>query len=457
MLSPALLAKYLGTTTNDPSETEPFSSVSINTATLKKGALFIALKGSKQHGIQFLEEAAHKGARMALIDQPVNNPPLPCLRVDNLERDLPKLAQTHRNAHQLNVIALTGSVGKTSTKNMLYQMLQSTHNTHATKGNQNNLLGVSLTLLGIGPKHESALIECGTNAPGEIAALTQYVNPTHSLILNSHPCHLQGLGSHQGVVEEKSGLISASGPNTEIVLPESDHGTAFWQNQAGKRHITTFGRHKKAHNHAQQIRCHDNMTRSFTYTHKNQAQQRIKLALPGVHQIDNALAALSITSLLGIPLEQAAQALNMLSPTPGRLRMLEGPQGAHLLDDCYNSSPQSFKVAIDLLSEQPTDKAVIVMGAMNELGDASATEHRNIGLYAKTQGIDCLLAVGDASQAACEAFGSDARWYASHDALMGALTPHLNAETTILIKGSRNQHMDHILNTLLESTLCSSG
>jgi UDP-N-acetylmuramoyl-tripeptide--D-alanyl-D-alanine ligase len=457
MISPALLAKYLKKKkTNDllGDPHQPYSAISIDTRTLIPNSLFLALPGKNTHGTQHLNEAAKKGARMALIDQPISNPPLPCLRVDNLIKTLPLLAHQHRQSHSIPIIALTGSVGKTSSKNLLHHILQQAHPAHCTTHNQNNLLGVCLTLLRLGNQHESAVIECGTDAPGEIKILTEMINPTHSLILNTHPLHLNKLRSHKGIIEEKGALIRYASQNTTIHIPLDDEGSNTWQLQAKNRIVKTFGNTKRAHTHATHVQNHPDATRSFTCIRSEYNPINLHLSLPGAHHIHNTLAVISVASALNISPELIKKGVETAPRTKGRLSLCRGLNNATILDDTYNSSPKACKIAIDLLCEYNDNLRIMVMGDMNDLGSHSTEAHIKIGRYAKEKGIDYFIALGKQTQASCEAFGADAFWHSDHESLVNQLLPLLSKNTSVLIKGSRNQRMERVLDKLVEVSSC---
>jgi UDP-N-acetylmuramoyl-tripeptide--D-alanyl-D-alanine ligase len=421
-----------------------FDSVTTDTRTLQNGQLYIALSGKNFDGNAFIEQAAQKGACGAIVSRRSDSD-LPQLLAADTTLALGALAAWNRKQSQAIVIAITGSQGKTTVKEMAGSIVQVSHRVLVTRGNLNNQIGAPLTLLQLNNDHEYAVIELGASAAGEIAYTVGLTQPKVVLINNAAAAHLEGFGSIAGVVTAKGEIIDGVAPDGVVVLNGDEENLPIWQQRAGSTRTVTFsvrGAVSGADCYAEDIHLED--TRSSFRLHTAQGDVLISLPLPGRHNIANALAAASITLAAGINLSDVQKGLEAVKPVAGRLRTLTGINGSRLIDDSYNASPGSFRAAVDVLAAC-ADERVLIVGDMAELGSETNAAHRELGEYARSRNIDCLWATGSASQLTVQAFGAKAIHFPDHEALIKHARTCMNAVTTALVKGSRSSRMDIIV------------
>lgn len=431
-----------------------FTSVSSDTRTLAPGALFVALRGPRFDGHVFLEEAARRGARAALVDsrwaRAGHLAPLPLVIVDDTRVSLGRLAAHWRYRHFVPAVAVTGSNGKTTVKEMIAACLRAhagdASSVLATEGNLNNDIGVPLMLLRLRDTHRYAVFEMGMNHFGEIDYLTRLVRPQVALVNNAHAAHLAGVGSLEGVARAKGEIYGGLTPEGVAVINADDDFADYWRGLAGHHRVVSFGLDRPAE-----------VTGSFAEEGEG---MRVLLRLPsgnietrlcvsGVHNVRNALAAAAAAHALGLPLDAIAQGLAAFRPVRGRLRFLRGLMGATFIDDTYNANPHSMRAAIDVLAARP-GRRILVAGAMGELGSASLALHAEVGAYARSQGIDILFCLGEDSRAMASAFGRNAWHFERIEELLADLENLLSSETTVLVKGSRFMAMERVVKSFVE-------
>ncbi len=402
--------------------------VSTDTRTLCAGDLFVALRGENFVGEDFLEKAREKGAIAAIV-QEKRAIDMPQIVVKNTKKALAALAAARRKASNAVIVALTGSNGKTSTKEMLARILATQGETLATRGNLNNEIGVPLTLLSLNASHRFAVIEMGANHPGEIAALVDIANPDVVLVTNVSDAHLQGFGSLAGVVEAKGEIYAGS--HGKMVINLDLPWAKDWQFQYKKRTISTFSLQKTADVVASSISADGSQFR----IQMGDTQADVAWQLQGKHNVANALAACAAASLLGISLADMASALNGLYLKQSRLSAFSVNQH-RFYDDTYNANPASFRAGIDVIAG--AENSLVIAGAMGELGEQSDDLHRQVGDYAKKVGIKRFWALN------APAYGGEN--FTSMQALADALN-ELLAQTerqTVLVKGSRSAAMERL-------------
>ncbi|RTZ61317.1 MAG: UDP-N-acetylmuramoyl-tripeptide--D-alanyl-D-alanine ligase [Gammaproteobacteria bacterium] len=426
-----------------------FSSVSTDTRSIQPGALFVALSGPNFDGNAFVSRAAEKGAVGALVREDAANAPLPTVAVDDTRAALGSLAATWRGKQQAKIYAVTGSNGKTTVKEMLASILALEETGIATAGNLNNDIGMPLTLLRLRQGDVYAVLEMGMNHAGEIARLTDIARPDVALINNAAAAHLEGLGSLENVARAKGEILQGLGADGIAVLNADDAFFPLWKELAGARRIISFGLADAAD---VSVSIASSQSRALAGERMRMRTPRgevdIRLPLPGQHNVMNALAAAAAALAGGASLEQIRQGLENMQPVAGRLVVLTGVNGATILDDSYNANPASVAAALDVLAGYPGEK-ILVMGDMGELGEDSLEQHEQIGVLAKSKGVDRLLAVGEQSRLAVEAFGGGGRWFEDQTILLAALQPRLNNDTAVLVKGSRASRMDRISQKLI--------
>ena len=428
------------------------NGVSIDTRTLQKGNLYIAIAGKTFDGHDFVELAEKAGA-IAILTHKKLETNLPQIVASETHLALAELAGAWRKKMNLNIIGVTGSNGKTTTKEMLAAILSVNNSVLFTQGNLNNDIGVPLTLLKISHEHRYAVIEMGANHAGEIAYTSRVANADVVIITNVGAAHLEGFGDVNGVARAKGEIIETLNPNGVAILNADDAFFDYWKNVADSRKIITFGLSKNANVRAEnidvKIENHQFVTR-FDLKIGN-SEIKINLPLAGNHNVLNALAATAATLALDIPLAQIKQGLETMSPVKGRLQLLRGRLGSTLINDTYNANTSSLKAALNVL-EKCDGEHWVVLGAFGELGDDTERLHFEMAETLKNFGVKRLFAVGELTQQTVTAFGENAQHFSSQTKLLETITPLLTGNETILIKGSRSQRMENITTALVEPT-----
>jgi len=425
-----------------------FSSVSTDTRSLKSGDLYLALVGENFDGNNFIDEAARAGAGSVVISRQLTSQ-LPALRVADTRVAFAKIANMNRQRSTAKIIALTGSQGKTTVKEMLGSILNSSADCLATEANLNNTIGVPLTLLRLEERHQYAVIEMGANAAGEIAFSVAATEPDIALITNASSTHLEGFGSLQGVVTAKGEIIDGLKSDGVLVLNADDAYVEDWSLRAKEKRIVRFSYENAAGDsqyYASQLVEKDDGSSSFNL-HAPQGEQALNIRLLGKHNVLNAVAASAVAIEAGASLVDVKEGLAKLNPVPGRLSRLLGLNGCHLIDDSYNASPGSFIAAIDVLSKLSGQK-ILVMGDMGELGSNADSAHRHIGKYAADAGLDALWATGEKSKLSIEAYAGKGKHFESKAELIEALIDITNSDLTVLIKGSHSTKMNEVVTAL---------
>ncbi len=426
-----------------------FNAVSIDSRTLAAGDLYVAIKGERFDGNDFVAEAEEKGAAGAIISRETATS-IPTLQVKDTRLALGKIGLHNRLLSQAKVLALTGSQGKTTVKEMTASILAECGKVLKTKGNLNNELGVPLTLLQLHAEHEFAVIELGANAPGEIAYSSAFVKPQVAHITNVAPTHLEGFGDLDGVARAKGEIWESLDEEDIAVVNLDDAYAGQWIEQLkGKRLVTISALGKSTADFRVSALEFNDAMHSIFVLQSPIGELEIELTLPGHHNVSNALAAAALSIQAGADLPAVQRGLQKMHSVPGRMSIREGLHQSIIIDDSYNASPSSFRAAIDVLARQLGTK-IIAMGDMAELGSYDEEAHREIGTYARQKGIDLLYTIGSSSQLAAESFGKDARHFSRMDALAQHLLFLLDPTVTLLIKGSRSAGMDKLVSTLTQ-------
>jgi len=427
----------------------PFGRVVTDTRQLQRGDLFVALKGERFDGHDYVLRAASLGAAGALVAHAVNGAPSQVTAADTLQ-GLQAYAASWRGDFGMPVIGVTGSSGKTTTKQMLAAVCAARGPVLATEGNLNNHIGVPLTLLKLRAEHRTAVIEMGANHAGEIALLAQLARPDIGIVTQAGDAHLEGFGSREGVARAKGELFSALGGRGVAVINRDDVWFDLWLGLAGAATVLSFGLSPRADVRAESVSAepaHAPQRSVFTLV-TPQGRTRVELPLPGRHNVVNALSVAAAGLALGLDLQAIADGLGAVRPVAGRLSWMNTQQGARLLDDSYNANPTSLRAALDLLAGLPGQRW-LVLGDMKELGGDAATLHEEAGRTARALGIDRLYTVGALAQQAAEGFGAQGHHFASAEALIEALRGHLAdtdaAQVALLVKGSRSARMERIV------------
>lgn len=430
-----------------------FSSVCDDTRKLAPGELFVALRGAQFDPHQFIEQAISRGAVAALVEQPIPYD-LPHCQVADTRRALGRLAALNRDRFIGELVAITGSCGKSTAKELTASILAEAAPTLATQGNLNNEIGVPLTLLALEAQHRYAVLELGASHSGEIAYTAALARPKVAVITNSGEAHLEGFGSHAGIVAAKGEILDGLPVDGVAVLNRDDAGYLAWCERTAGRRIISFSLNgaSGAEVTATEQRA-DSEGRYRFALNAPQGSVAVSLRLYGRHMVANALAAASAALALGIDLPTIARGLSRVKPVGGRVMRLQGDSGAVVIDDSYNASPSAVKAAIDLLCLQEGDR-ILVLGQMAELGEAAIELHRDIGRYAKQHGVDQLVAVGEMAAVAAESFGAGAVACGNSEAAIAWLQPRLQPGWVVLVKGSRSARLERVVDALSHKEVC---
>ena len=427
------------------------SALSTDTRALKKGDTYLALVGPNFNGNDFLMEAESNGAIAAIVSNPISKhaQPLPLLRVKDTHLALGKIASINRERSTARVIALTGSQGKTTVKEMIGAILCREGETLITQANQNNTVGVPLTLLQITDQHKFAVIEIGADCHGEIEFSAAMAKPNIALITNANAAHIEGFGSLQGIVEAKGEIIGTAEESASIILNADDENVAQWiERAAGKKVIQFSAANPQADCYAKDTVVGKKGVVSFTLS-TPRGLERISLQLLGKHNVTNAVAAATAALEVGASLKSIGEGLGSLVPVNRRLNPRVGFNSCCVVDDTYNASPSSFKAAIDVLVLFP-ERKILIAGDMKELGSEAEESHREVGRYASDSGVDGLWTVGDLSSLASAELGKKGKHFATTNELIYACKALASSDVVFLVKGSRGAHMEVIVDELAE-------
>ena len=424
-------------------------SFSTDTRNLQAGDVFIALSGTRTNANDLLQQAAAKGALAAITERLDPAAGIAQLVVADCHAALGQLASAWCSRFAaLTKVAMTGSAGKTSVKEMTARIFEGLGNTLATQGNFNNDIGVPLTLLRLRAEHQYGVFELGANHVGEIAYTAAMVRPQAAVITNVGTAHLEGFGSREGIARAKGEIYSALADDGVAVINRDDEFAEYWLSSLGSRRVLTFSLAPGSDIYASDIRHGDTPQYAFRL-HIGEQSAEVKLQVLGRHQVLNALAAAGLAHACGVSLAMIVQGLASTRPFMGR-SVLYRVGESYLVDDTYNANPDSMKAAIDLLCTLP-GRRVLVVGDMGELGDATASGHREVGAYAKMKKIDALLATGQHQHLYAEGFGNQAQLFPDHPALLRALEHELQSVVSALVKGSRSARMERVVQAVTET------
>lgn len=428
-------------------------SVGSDSRNIIKNQLFVAIKGEKFDGNTYAAEAIKEGAAAVLVSNSQIEA-RPVVLVSDTRLALGTLAQHWRNKFTLPLVAVTGSNGKTTVKEMIAAILSvSNKNVLATQGNLNNDIGMPMTLLKIRKEHAYAVIEMGMSHLQEIDYLTRIAQPTVAVINNAGTAHIGELGSRENIAKAKSEIFAGLHDDGVAVINADDEFADYWKSLNQGRKVITFGLSQPADVSAT-YQTIGNLTRVSLKTPNGKVD--FNLAVLGVHNIQNALAASAVAVALGVEITDIAKGLTGFGAVKGRLNWLAGFNGAVLIDDTYNANPDSMKAAIDVLANQnsnPLTSTIFVMGDMGELGENAPQMHTDIGAYAKQKKINQLFTFGELSQLAAKEYGASAQHFSSIEVLVEAIKNKMKQSVTVLVKGSRFMQMERVVHQLLEKNI----
>jgi len=436
-----------------------YTDVMSDSRTLAPQQLFVALRGPRFDGHEFVGAALALGAAGALVDaeQPVG---LAQIIVPDTQAALERAARHWRAGFTGALVGVAGSNGKTTAKEMTAAILGQSGNCLATRGNLNNHIGVPLTLLRLTPAHRFAVVEMGANRAGEVAALVSIARPTIGMITNAGAEHLEGFGSLEGVARAEGEMVAGLTAGATAVINADDEFAGLWRALTPAR-VVTFGVREPADFSATEVHTSVGSEGFLTQFRLSApaGSAAIHLAVGGAHNVANALAAAAAAASAGAGLEHIAAGLAAVRAVPGRLQFKQGASGAWLIDDSYNANPSSVRAAIEVLSSLAGRKW-LVLGDMAELGEFAAAAHSAIGEFARAHGVERLYATGALAARAVDSFGAGAQWYSDAAALTAALTGALGKaapDVRLLIKGSRVNRLERVVDALAADSAAKTG
>lgn len=425
------------------------ADVCTDTRKIQPGSLFVCLRGERFDGHSFASQAAQLGAAALLVDHPVDAD-VPQLVVTDTGKALLQLAGWYRRRFQLPVVGLTGSVGKTTTKEFIALVLGAKYNTLKTQGNLNNEIGVPQMLFRLEDSHTAAVIEMGMNHFGEISRLTRAVAPTVGLITNIGVSHIENLGSRAGILQAKLEILEGMAPDAPLIVNMDND--MLRTVKLGDRPLLTFAIDDQSADFTATDIAEQGSTTTFT-VHHNTFTQPVTIPTVGIHNVYNALAAMAVGYVTGVDSAAAASALANYVPAGMRQNLVQ-VGGVQVIEDCYNASPDSMRAALQTLGKLPVHRRYAVLGAMLELGDYAKEAHTQVGKMAAENGIDGVLAYGaDAAyivEAAKQAGLENARLFDTKEALAQSLAQQVQPGDGVLFKGSRGMHLEDVMHTVYE-------
>jgi UDP-N-acetylmuramoyl-tripeptide--D-alanyl-D-alanine ligase len=432
--------------------------LSTDSRAVTPGSLFVALRGERFDAHDFLDQVVAQGAAAVVVERAPATLTVPALLVDDTRIALGTIGQRWRQQFTLPLIAVTGSNGKTTVKEMIAAILVAAFGIDkslATRGNFNNEIGVPLTLLRLEASHQAAVIELGMNHPGEIALLTALAEPTVALVNNAQREHQEFMASVAAVAEENGSVIRGLPANGIAVFPAGDPYTELWRGYAaGKAGSISFGLTPDADVSASYTKAANGFGSDLMVSATTAAGPQkfaVQLSAAGEHNVRNALAAIACTLAIGIDIAAIRRGLESFAPVSGRLQrklaQAAGCAGALVIDDTYNANPDSMRAAIDVLA-QTAEPRLLVLGDMGEVGNEGREFHQEIGAYAKQRGVTRLFTLGDMAADASAAFGPQAQHFNDIAALLAALDAAMTPDATVLIKGSRFMKMERVVQHL---------
>jgi UDP-N-acetylmuramoyl-tripeptide--D-alanyl-D-alanine ligase len=430
-----------------------FLAVSTDTRTIHPGDLFVALKGERFDGAAFAQQAIDSGAAGVMLNIDAVTQAAPSIRVTDTRIGLGRLAADWRSRFTFPVIAITGSNGKTTVKEMTAAILRlesgSAEAVLATEGNLNNDIGCPLMLLKLRPQHRYAVLEMGMNHPGEIRYLSHLTRPTVALINNAQTAHIGHMGSLHAIAEAKGEIFDGLDADGIAIINLDDPHAEYWLGLNVGRRTLTFGINPNA-DVAGTYELLD--ADSLTIRTREGEEAGLVMPVPGEHNARNALAAAACALAAGVKLQTVARALSNFQGVKGRLQRKRALHGGRFIDDTYNANPDSVLAALAVLSREAGHK-YLVLGDMGELGEAAAAMHAQVGLAARRAGVERLFGLGELSKEAVRAFGAGGMHFERIEELLAEVENALGPDVTVLVKGSRATRMERVVNSLTEEVV----
>lgn len=432
--------KYVG---SERQKQLAITSVERDSRQIKDGSLFLAIKGERVDGHDYINKCYESGA-ICIICEKAPDTDKPYILVDSTLEAVKKIAKAYRKKFDVPIVGVSGSVGKTSTKEMLYAVLSQKYKTHKTQGNLNNELGVPLTLLAMPEDTEAAVIEMGISDFGEMTRLSEMVCPTICVLTIIGCCHLENLGDRDGVLKAKTEMFKFADDNAEFILNGDDDKLATVSEADGKKPIF-FGLSDKNAYFAENIENNGEGGVSCTLCFED---KKLDATIPaiGSYMVSNALAAVAAGRLLGLSDEQLINGVQAYKTVGSRANVINTGK-IRIIDDCYNANPTSVMASLDTLSNFEGRK-VAILGDMKELGTNELKLHFDTGFYAKTKA-DRVFAIGPLAKELAK--GADCEWFESIEQLNSAIPALINEGDTVLVKASHSMQFENIVEFLKEN------
>ncbi len=422
---------------------QQFHGVTIDSRGDCNGRLFVAIRGEHFDGHDYLGNAYHNGAIAALVETEIDCE-IAQIVVEDCKQAMATLANHWRHHCTATVIALTGSNGKTTIKDMLFQILLKLAPVHATRGNFNNDIGLPLTLFELSEKDRFAVVELGANHQGEIDNLAHIADPDIVYVNNVAAAHLAGFGSVQGVIEAKGELYAYCNQDHRAVFNLDEAASKYWRSICAAQNTLSCGLNGDADVRADWEQDESGLTLLVKYTDSSAS---VRLNVYGEHNARNALAAITIAILAGVEFEKAVHNLVDFSGAKGRLQMLQGPGHSRLIDDSYNANPDSLEAGIKVLCSLKGE-AWLALGDMLELGSEAELLHKKAAQMARDYGVEKLFGVGKMSCIASDEFGSDGHCFEQIDEMAESILGQIHQGVNLLVKGSRSAGMERLVKCL---------
>lgn len=432
-------------------ETLEIAGAVMDSRQIEKNFLFFAIPGERVDGHQFIPQVMEMGAACAVCEKAPKEPTGAYILVDDVRGAMQDIAAFYRAGLSIPIVGITGSVGKTSTKEFIAGVLETKYKVLKTQGNYNNELGVPLTLLRIREEHEAAVIEMGINHFGEMHRLSRMAAPNIAVLTNIGDCHLEALGSREGILKAKSEIFDFLQEDGTVILNGDDDMLATIQEINRKRPLT-FGKNKNNDCYATGI-CMNGLFGTNAKIHLRSGSFSVEIPLPGEHMVYNALAAAAVGEALGLSPKEIAAGILAVKPTAGRSNLLQCGDKV-IIDDCYNANPLSMCAALDLLA-QVEGRKVAILGDMFELGNDEAKLHGDVGRYAAKLSIDEIICVGKLSanmarEAESAGGKSKIRYYAEKETLLRELGDIIKTGDTVLVKASHSMGFAEVVEVMLK-------
>lgn len=422
----------------------------IDSRKIKPGDLFVAIKGEVTDGHKYLEMAKEKGAACLLVSDENYEIPegIAAILADNTVKALQDIAKAYRSSLNIKIIGVTGSVGKTSTSDMIKAICETTYRTQKTKGNFNNHIGLPLTLLSFEPDTEVGILEMGMDKLGEIEFLAKLARPDIGVITNIGNVHIESLGTQDNIFRAKMEITSYFDDDSILVVNGDDK---YLKNlESDTYRIIKAGYDAENRFTAGNVKADGEKGISFTLGHSGEAVN-VKLPVPGFHNALNGAIAAAACSCLGISIEKASEGLLNMALTDMRLTIRE-KNGIKVIDDTYNASPASMKSAIDVLTSVEGKRRIAILADMFELGDISETAHREVGSYVAEKKVDLVVAIGEYAKYIAEGASSvEVKYYRTRDEFLKVIFDTIRPGDVVLCKGSRGMAMEIVVNKIMEN------